>query len=259
MIYGLRTQKFICGFKMRLIPRIDIKNEKLIKGIQLEGLRVLGDPHRYAKNYYLDGVDELLLMDCVASLYDRNGLDDFLMELSEEIFIPVCAGGGIRTVKDVEKALTSGADKVAVNTAAIKNINIVTEMAVEFGSQAIVGSIETKLIGNKHICFFDNGREQSTHELGNWIVQLETAGIGELLVTSVDLEGTKRGYDKQAIETSLERTTRPLIYCGGIGSIKDLDELNSQYGAELSGISVASILHYKLASVADIIGSIDNG
>ena len=244
---------------MRLIPRIDIKNKTLIKGIQLEGLRVLGDPYGFVKKYYLAGADELLLMDCVASLYDRNGLDDFLKELSEEIFIPVCAGGGIRKVKDVENALLSGADKVAVNTAAIKNTRIITEMATEFGSQAIVGSIETKRIKNQHICFFDNGREESPKELCDWIVQLEDAGIGELLVTSVDAEGTKRGYDQAVIEKSLKKTTRPLIYCGGIGSLNDVKMLDDQYGQELAGVSIASILHYNISSVEDISGIINNG
>lgn len=244
---------------MRLIPRIDIKNKKLIKGIQLEGLRVLGDPYGFVQKYYSAGADELLVMDCVASLYDRNGLDDFLKDLSEEIFIPVCAGGGIRTVKNVETALSSGADKVAVNTAAIKNINVVTEMATEFGSQAIVGSIETRLIGDEHICFFDSGREESTQELGEWIVQLEDAGIGELIVTSVDAEGTKRGFDQQVIEKSLAKTTRPLIYCGGIGSLSDLQRLYAQYGQDLSGVSVASILHYDIASIEEISRSINIG
>ena len=244
---------------MRLIPRIDIKNKKLIKGIQLEGLRVLGDPYEYVKKYYLAGADELLLMDCVASLYDRNGLDEFLKELSEEIFIPVCAGGGVRKVKDVEMALLSGADKVAVNTAAIKNIKVITEMAKEFGSQAIVGSIETKLIDNEHKCFFDNGREESQLELCDWIARLEDAGIGELIVTSVDAEGTKRGFDQQVIEKSLKKTTRPLIYCGGLGSLADLKVLNDQYGKELSGVSIASILHYYTVSVEEISRIINNG
>ena len=157
---------------LRIVARLDIKNENLIKGIHLEGLRKLGDPNKFAKEYYDDGVDEIIYMDSVASLYGRNSLENILEKTVKNVFVPITAGGGIRTVNDARKMLLNGADKVAINSAAIKNPKLVSELANTFGSQSIVVSIEAKNIGdNKWEAYIDNGREKTGKDVFEWIEQ----------------------------------------------------------------------------------------
>jgi cyclase len=181
---------------VRIIPRLDIKGPNLIKGIRLEGLRVVGDPHVFALNYYQQGADELVFMDIVASLYQRNSLSDIIRRAADQIFIPITVGGGLRSLPDVHTALRSGADKVAINTAAVQRPTLISEVAQRFGSQCMVLSIEAKRTGpGRWEAYTDNGREHTGLDVLEWVTRGVALGAGEILLTSVDREGTRKGFD----------------------------------------------------------------
>ena len=191
------------GKKIRLIARLDVKDTNLVKGIQLEGLRKLGDPNQFAKEYYEQGIDELLYIDIVASLYNRNNLSDIVRKTVDEVYIPVCVGGGLRSVEDVRHILAMGADKVAINTAAIKRPELITEVAEAFGSQCMVLSIQAKRSRTwpgKWEAYYDNGRAHSGYDVVEWAKRGEALGAGEILLMSVDNEGLQRGMDLELIE-----------------------------------------------------------
>src|SRR5262245_60549349 len=178
----------------RLIARLDIKAPWLIKGIHLEGLRKIGDPAEHARRYYQMGIDEIVYMDIVASLYDRNSLHDIVRLTTEDVFIPITVGGGIRSVKDVETMMRCGADKVAVNTAVVRRPELITEIANQFGSQCVVLSIEAKQIApDRWEAYTDNGREHTRLDVVEWARRAVDLGAGEILLTSVDREGTRKG------------------------------------------------------------------
>ena len=180
----------------RIIPRLDIKGPNLVKGIHLEGLRVLGKPERFARFYYETGADELFFMDMVASLYGRNQLTDIVKQTAREIFIPLCVGGGLRSVDDIRTVLRAGADKVSLNTSALARPDFVREAAKTFGSSTIVVSIEAIRQPDGHYeCFTDCGRQATGVDAFVWALRAAELGAGELSVTAVDREGTGRGYD----------------------------------------------------------------
>ncbi|WP_353628708.1 imidazole glycerol phosphate synthase cyclase subunit (plasmid) [Sulfitobacter sp. TCYB15] len=235
---------------MRLISRIDVKNEWAIKGIHLEGLRKVGDPNTLAVDYYKAGVDEIVFMDAVASLYNRNNLFGVIEKACENVFVPIALGGGIRSVADAAAALNAGADKVIINTGAVHDINLISDVAARFGSQCIVGSIEAKKIDTRWEAYIDNGREVTGLDVVDWAQTLEKAGVGELMITSVDKEGTQRGFDVQLVAAVQEVTRRPIIVSGGYGQPKHLDALLAK--VRPSGIAVAAALHYKKQEVAEI-------
>jgi cyclase len=237
---------------MRVIARLDVKNEWVIKGIHLEGLRKVGDPNKLAKAYYEGGIHEILFMDAVASLYDRNNLFHIIEQACENVFVPISIGGGLRSIEDVDKALSAGADKVAINTGAVRNIGLITEIANRFGSQCIIGSIEAKKQPAGHWeAYVDNGREPTGLEVLDWTRQLEDAGVGEILLTSVDKEGTKRGFDLDLIEAVNRATSRPVIVSGGYGEPKHLQGLVQREAP--SAVAFASALHYKLATPSELV------
>lgn len=227
----------------RLIARLDIKGQNVIKGIQFEGLRVIGSPDHLAKKYYEDGADELLLIDAVASLYQRDNILQIVEKTAEEIFIPLTVGGGIRTLTDAKKLLLSGADKVAINSAAVMRPELLTEIAEIFGSQCVVLSVEAKQKGPIWEVYTNNGREPSGFNVLEWIGRAKTLGVGEILVTSVDRDGTKKGLDNELMKNVRDTTDLPLIGCGGIGAEEAV--LNSFELCQLEGIAMASALHSK--------------
>ena len=176
---------------IRIIPRLDIKGSSLVKGIHLEGLRVLGKPHEFAKFYYENGADELIYMDVVASLYERNSLNDIIEKTARETFIPLTIGGGLRTIDDITSVLRCGADKVSLNTAAIKNPNMISEAAHKFGSSTICAAIELIYDGKgDYFAYTDNGREYTGIEAVEWAREVQRLGAGEIVLTSVDKEKT---------------------------------------------------------------------
>tara|TARA_B110000483_G_C18038832_1_gene481745 strand:- start:138 stop:899 length:762 start_codon:yes stop_codon:yes gene_type:complete len=235
----------------RLIARLDIKAPFLVKGIQLEGLRKLGDPNDFALKYYHAGIDEIFYIDIVASLYDRNSLTDIISKTTNEIFVPITVGGGIRSLYDVEKALRAGADKVAINTAAIKNPILIEEIAKRFGSSCVVLSIEAKKTNKDNWeAYYDNGREHSSLDVVEWAMEGQDRGAGEILITSVDRDGTKKGFDVDLVENISDKVKVPLIISGGFGNLKHISELISK--SNLEGIAIGSSLHYEDITVNEI-------
>lgn len=228
---------------VRIIPRLDIKGPNLVKGIHLEGLRVLGKPSDFAKYYYENGADELLFMDVVASLYDRNSLHDMISETVENVFIPITVGGGLRTLEDIKQVLRAGADKVCINTAAIKNPEIIRNAALRFGSSTIVVAIEAiKNEDGKYYCFTDNGREYTGIEVVSWVKKVQELGAGEIIITSVDKEGTGKGFDETLINQITEFISVPLIVHGGAGDKNHFKDVIKNYN--IDAVSAASIFHY---------------
>lgn len=235
---------------MRLIARLDVKNEHVIKGIHLEGLRKVGDPNDLAHNYYEQGIDEIVFMDAVASLYDRNNLFHFIEVACRNVFVPIAVGGGIRSVDDVSKALGAGADKVVINTAAVQNIDLIEQVAHKYGSQCLVGSIEAKRLDTGWEAYTDNGREPTNLNVVEWARTLQSAGCGEILLTSVDKEGTGRGFDIDLVQQVNEAVTRPVIVSGGYGKPQHLQELLT--ATQPSAVAFAAVLHYERNSVEDL-------
>ena len=236
---------------IRIIPRLDIKGPNLIKGVQLEGLRVVGDPHEFALRYYQQGADELIYMDIVASLYERNNLSDIIKRAADQIFIPITVGGGIRSIDDAKNILRSGADKVAINTAAMKRPELITELAQNFGSQAVVLSVEAKKQPNgTWEAFTDNGRERTGRDVVAWIEQAVSFGAGEILLTSVDREGMRKGFDVELIEQVSKIIPVPLIVSGGMGQFSHFED--AVLKGQADAIAIADMLHYERTSIADI-------
>lgn len=234
----------------RLIARLDIKNEFVIKGIHLEGLRKVGDPIELAKKYYLNGIDEIIFMDAVASLYNRNNLFDIINKACKEVFIPITIGGGLRSIEDINKALKAGADKISINTQAVKNPNLIKQASEIFGSQCVVASIEAKKKGLKWEVYIDNGREETNLDVIEWAQQLQELGAGEILLTSVDMEGTKKGFDVKLLNEVSKNVNIPVILSGGAGNLTHFKNLFDQNNVD--AIAIASILHYNLISIKEI-------
>lgn len=236
---------------IRIIPRLDIKGKNLIKGVRLEGLRVMGDPHEFALRYYEAGADELIYMDIVASLYGRNNLSDIISRAARQVFIPITVGGGMRSVDDVRHILRSGADKVAINTAAIARPELISEVARRFGSQAMVLSIEAKQVApGKWEAYTDNGRERTGLDVIEWAKRGAEMGAGELMVTSVDREGTRKGFDLDLIRQVRAAVGIPVIASGGMGSVEHF--LEAAEDGEADGIAMADVLHYGRMTLSEI-------
>ena len=234
---------------IRIIPRLDIKGPNLVKGIHLEGLRVLGKPEQFAQYYYESGADELLYMDVVASLYNRNSLHDIISRTAKEIFIPITVGGGLRTIDDITSVLRAGADKVSINTAALNKPEIIREAARKFGSSTILVSIEAiRQPDGRYLAYTDNGREFTGVEVLEWTKRVERLGAGEILLTSVDREGTGKGYDIELTKMVCDAVSIPVISCGGCGSLEDIKQAIMNGHAD--AVSLSSVLHYEYAKKA---------
>jgi len=228
---------------IRIIPRLDIKGPNLVKGIHLEGLRVLGKPERFARYYYENGADELIYMDVVASLYGRNSLTHILEKTSREMFIPLIVGGGLRTIEDIRQVLNRGADKVSLNTAAISNPELIVEASKRFGSSTILISIEAiKMPDGSYEAYTDNGREKTGLDVFEWACRVEELGAGEIMVTSIDQEGTGKGFDIELTKKIAKSVSIPVIACGGAGSVSHIIEVITK--GEADAVSMASVLHY---------------
>lgn len=236
---------------LRLIPRLDIKGANLIKGIHLEGLRVVGDPQEYAVRYAEAGADELLYVDIVASLYGRNNLSDIIRRAADRVFVPITVAGGIRSIDDARHILRSGADKVAINTAAVLRPELIREVSRRFGSQAMVLSIEAKeqALG-KWEAYTDNGRERTGLDVVEWAVRGVELGAGEVLVTSVDREGTRKGFDIDLIRQISEAVSVPVIASGGMGKVEHM--VDAAKLGKADAIAMADVLHYNRLTIDDI-------
>jgi cyclase len=231
---------------IRIIPRLDIKGPNLVKGIHLEGLRVLGKPENFAKYYYENGADELFFQDVVASLYERNSLHEIISRTAKNMFIPLTVGGGIRTIEDIKQVLRAGADKVSLNTSAIKNPYFIREASVKFGSSTIVIAIEAiKQKNGEYLAFIDNGREETGLNVIEWAARVEELGAGEILITSVDKEGTGEGFDLELVRLVSDAVGIPVIAHGGASSPVNVFEAINIGHAD--AVSIASMFHYNIA------------
>lgn len=235
----------------RLIARLDIKGPNLIKGVHLEGLRVIGNPQDYAYRYYEQGADELLYMDAVASLYGRNHLAEIIKNAVKNIFVPLTVGGGIRSVEDAAAVLRSGADKIAINTAAVVTPDLITQIAEKFGNQCVVLSVEAKRLSNEEWeVLTENGRERSGRDVVEWVAEGVDRGAGEILLTSVDREGTRKGVDVDLLRAVSQSVNVPVIASGGVGRPEDIIDAINNGGAD--AIAIADILHYERATIGDL-------
>ncbi len=234
----------------RIITKLDIKGPNLVKGVNLEGLRVLGDPNFFAKKYYKNLSDEIIYHDCVASLYDRNNFLNLIEKTSSDVFIPISVGGGIKSLRDIEKVLSAGADKVFINSAAIKRPKFLVEASKEFGSANICLSIEViKNTNNEFICLSNYGREVSNKKLLNWFYEAQQLGIGEILLTSISCDGMGNGFDHEILELIYDKIYVPFIIHGGAGNEKQIYEV-LKYD-RVSGVAISSLLHYSLIREKD--------
>lgn len=230
---------------IRVIARMDIKGPNLVKGVHLEGLRVLGRPEEFAQFYFENGADELFYQDVVASLYDRNSLHEIISATAKRSFIPLTVGGGIRTMQDIKEVLRAGADKVSINTAAIRNPAFLKEASQKFGSSTIVVAIEAiRQRNGEYFAFIDNGREHTGVEVVKWAKEVEQLGVGEIVITSVDREGTGQGYDIELIKSVSSSVSIPVIAHGGGGKLSHFSDAVISGNAD--AIAVASVIHYGL-------------
>ncbi len=236
---------------MRIIPRIDIKNNYVIKGINFEGLRKVGDPINFAKKYYNDGADEIIYVDCVASLYGQNNLAEITVNSTKDIFIPFCVGGGIRSIEDATSLFKNGADKVTVNTAAIENKSLIEQLSNKFGSQSIVLSVEAKKISkNKWQVYKNFGRDQTEIDVIEWVEKASKAGAGEILLTSIESEGLGIGYDIGLYQECEKVVNIPIIACGGFGKLDHIKELKDN--TNIDAIALSQALHYEKINLKEI-------
>ena len=243
-----KSNKYRMASNIRLIARLDIKGPNLIKGIHLEGLRVMGNPNEFAKKYYNDCVDEIIYMDTVASLYGRNNLSDIVKKAVKDVYVPITVGGGLRSIDDVKYLLRCGAEKVAINTAATKDPKLITEVSRKFGSQCMVLSIEAKRNGDDSWeVYTENGRQKTGMDVLEWAKQGESLEAGEILLTSVDNEGTKKGFDYELIKKVSESVSIPVIASGGMGCLNDLSKVVNDSSAD--AVAMADILHYDRSNI----------
>lgn len=236
---------------LRLIPRLDVKQNWLIKGVQMEGWRKVGDPAEAARHYAAEGADELVFMDVVASLYERNNLHEIVEQVASSVFIPLTVGGGIRTPEDVGHLLTSGADKVALNTAATRDPALITRISDQFGSQATVVTIEAiRHAPGRWLAMTDNGRNHTDRDAVEWAREAEACGAGELLVTSIDRDGMGTGYEIDLLRRITEAVSIPVVASGGLGQPAHLAELIDETDA--SAAAIAQALHWDKLTIGSL-------
>ena len=243
----------------RIIPRLDIKNNKLIKGINFEGLKVIGEPKQFIEYYYEGGADELILSDAVASLYGINSLKDILKETVKKISIPISVAGGIRSIDTIRNLMKSGADRVILNTYALENPNFLEKAVRYFGSSSIVVAIDYKKVslknedGNEELfykVYTENGKQFTNINALDWAIRCQELGVGEILLSSIDCEGLMKGFEKDLSQKIIEKLKIPLLVGGGCGSIDHIKDIAKK--SNFSGVSLASILHYKKYDIREI-------
>ena len=237
----------------RIIPCLDVDNGRVVKGTKFVELRDAGDPVEIAKRYNNEGADEITFLDITASSDNRNTILSTISAVASEVFIPLTVGGGVRNVNDVRTLLKAGADKVGINTAAIENPEFVKEAADIFGSQCIVVAVDVKRENNEHprwTVYTHGGRHRTCLDAQEWVQLMEQNGAGELLLTSMDQDGTKEGYDLSFTKMVTEEVEIPVIESGGVGDIKHLVEGVTIGGAD--AVLAASIFHFDIISIKQV-------
>jgi cyclase len=232
----------------RVIPCLDVTAGRVVKGVNFVGLRDAGDPVELAARYDAEGADELVFLDISASPDERRTTLEMVARVAESIFIPFTVGGGIRSVADAGAALRAGADKVSVNTAAERDPQLVSRLAESFGSQCVVAAVDVKRVGGKLTVVVNGGREVTAREAIAWIRELEALGAGEILLTSMDRDGTGQGYDLELLRAASSAVGIPIIASGGAGKLGHLAEA-LEAGAH--GVLAATIFHYRGSSLPE--------
>lgn len=236
---------------MRIIPRLDIKNENVIKGINFEGLRVVGNPNEIAKQYYSDGADEIIYSDCVASLYGRNNLTDLVKKAVKDIFIPITVAGGIRSENDANLLMQNGSDKIAINTELFNNEKLASSLVQKFGSQSVIISIQAKKVSKSSWEAYKNfGRDKTNMDVMDWIKKIRNYNFGELLLTSIDADGISNGFDIDLYEKASKNINIPIIACGGFGKLEHIKELKKY--VQIDAVAISKALHYKKITIKEI-------
>ena len=236
--------------KKRIIPCLDIKDGKTVKGIQFEDLRIAGDPVELAKKYVKDGADELVFLDITATLENRKTLIELVEKLSLEINIPFTIGGGISSVQDVEALLKAGADKISINSAAVRRPDLVREIAQQFGNQCVVVAIDTKNIEGEDYVFINGGKIKTELRTLDWVKTVADLGAGEIFLTSMDFDGTKNGFDIRMLQNISKVCSLPIIASGGAGKIEDFTEVFTE--TKVTGALAASIFHFNEIKITDL-------
>lgn len=234
----------------RIIPCLDVMNGRVVKGINFVNLQDAGDPVEQAAVYDREGADELVFLDITASHENRNTMLDMVRHVADTIFIPFCVGGGIRTLDDIRSTLLAGADKVSINSAAIRNPGLITEGAWAFGSQCIVVAIDPKWVGNKWEVFINGGRVPTGKDALEWAQEVEERGAGEILLTSMDRDGTKNGYNIELTQAVAETVSIPVIASGGAGTMEHFREALTLGKAD--AVLAASVFHYNEMRISDL-------
>lgn len=234
----------------RIIPCLDVRNGRVVKGKNFEGIQDVSDPVEMAKFYNREGADELVFYDITASVEERGLFTDILRKVASEIFIPLTVGGGINTLEDFDRVLKCGADKVSVNSGAIRNPGIIEQAAKKYGDQCVVLSMDIKRVDGVFRLFAKGGRENTGIDALQWAVDGVNSGAGELVVNSIDTDGVKGGFDLELLDAIAARVNVPIIASGGAGRMEDFSELFSHEGMD-AGLA-ASIFHYKEIRIADL-------
>lgn len=234
----------------RIIPCLDVRNGRVVKGKNFEGIQDVSDPVEMAKFYNREGADELVFYDITASVEERGLFTDILRKVASEIFIPLTVGGGINTLEDFDRVLKCGADKVSVNSGAIRNPDIIGQAAKKYGDQCVVLSMDIKRVDGVFRLFAKGGRENTGIDALQWAVDGVNSGAGELVVNSIDTDGVKGGFDLELLDAIAARVNVPIIASGGAGKMEDFSELFSHEGID-AGLA-ASIFHYKEIRIEDL-------
>lgn len=234
----------------RIIPCLDVMNGRVVKGVNFVNLRDAGDPVEQAAVYDREGADELVFLDITASHENRNTTLDMVRQVADTLFIPFCVGGGIRSVEDIRATLLAGADKVSMNSAAVKNPNLINQGAWAFGSQCIVVAIDPKLVDGQWIVHVNGGRIPTDKEAVLWAKEAEERGAGEILLTSMDRDGTKAGYDLELTETIAGAVNIPVIASGGAGTMEHFHDALTTGKADAA--LAATLFHYNEMRIKDL-------
>ena len=236
--------------KKRIIPCLDIKDGSTVKGVNFEDLKNAGDPVELAKKYEQEGADELVFLDITATIEDRKTFVQLVKDVAKELSIPFTVGGGISSVEDVRKLLEAGADKISINSSAVKNPGLISDLAKEFGSQCVVVAIDTRKIGDKDLVHIKGGREATELNTVEWAQEAERLGAGEILLTSMDGDGTKNGFDLRITRLVSDSITIPVIASGGAGAVNDFVKVFNETKA--TGALAASIFHFNEIGIQEL-------
>ena len=245
--------------KLRIIAKLEINGNYVVKGIRMEGLRKIDYPATLCAKYFNEGIDEIYYEDIVSSLYGRNNISDFVTEAAKEMFIPLIVGGGVRSLDDFYRLLRCGADKISINTQAIHTPEIISEASKSFGSSCVIVSIQAKKQkSGSWEAYIENGRERTSVDVIDWVKRVEDLGAGEILLTSVDYDGTMRGLDIELIKKVTSLVSLPVIASGGTSSVDDI--VNASIDGNASAIALGHLLHFNKVSIKDIkVGLNNNG